>query len=462
VPILNDSARIRFDQVSSSFCTSEAICYRFTNNWITVQDSNLGRARFSPDAFSPLSTASGPHLSTKVLAFVVPVVILIIYYYSSQNNGAVFDYTLRIARGLINGHLGDADKPSSRLTEMIPSDGRNYSAFPLGSVLTLIPVALLEELRVVRGFPGAALAGFTAGVTAGFLWLLSNMYQARIERRLLLTCFPLLGTWMWANLAFAGAWQIALGVAVAAQAGALYFTIGRFSPLIAGGCFALAFGNRTEIIVLAPLFYWLISRQVESATTDRRSTLSAFVGAAIRFSVVPLILGTATLAYNFARFGSVFDFGYARIPGVLQEPWYAHGIFSVHAIAGNAREMLLTTWKRIPEFPYLVPTGFGGSIFLNSPYLFFVFRTGSHDRALKRIAWVAVLVLTLVLWCHGNAGGWQFSYRYAMVLLPWIFLILLESSPERVSRVETALFSATVALNAYATYLFLWTSYMQP
>jgi hypothetical protein len=47
--------------------------------------------------------------------------------------------------------------------------------------------------------------------------------------------------------------------------------------------------------------------------------------------------------------------------------------------------MLLTPWKRLPEYPYLVPTGFGGSIFLTSPYLLFVFRPGARDRALKNL-----------------------------------------------------------------------------
>lgn len=401
-------------------------------------------------------------VSRPVLNVVLPSAIFLIYFYSSPSSGSPFDYSLRVARALLHGHFGESTVPPAALSEMIPINGRYYSAFPLGSVLTLLPIAVLQELGVINRFPGPALAAFAAGTTAGFLWLISARYDLGLQRRLLLTCFPLLGTWMWANLAFGGAWQIALGVAVAAQAGALYFLIGRFSPLIAGGCFALAFGNRTEIITLAPVFYWLIWREVQEARINDRTTSPSLVSAIVRFSAIPLIMGLATLAYNTARFDSVFDFGYARIPGVLQEPWYDHGIFSIHAIPRNAREMLLRTWRRVPEFPYLVPTGFGGSIFLTSPYLFFVFRPGARDRALKQVAWSAVAVLTFVLWCHGNPGGWQFSYRYAMELLPWLFLVLLESAPGYVSGMEAALFTMSVALNGYATYLFLWTGYVRP
>jgi hypothetical protein len=116
----------------------------------------------------------------------------------------------------------------------------------------------------------------------------------------------------------------------------------------------------------------------------------------------------------------------------------------------------------VEKFPYLVPTGFGGSIFLSSPYLIYLFRRGARDAGLKSLSWCAIGLLTLVLWCHGNPGGWQFSYRYAIELFPWIFLILLENGQKRVSPMEVILLGASIAINAYGTYLFLWTDYMRP
>ncbi len=35
--------------------------------------------------------------------------------------------------------------------------------------------------------------------------------------------------------------------------------------------------------------------------------------------------------------------------------------------------------------------------------------------------------------CHGNPGGWQFSYRYATILLPWMFLLLAGNGPAKLS-----------------------------
>jgi hypothetical protein len=423
-----------------------------------------------------------PKASTSLPLLLVAGIFLI-YYVSNPLTGEFYDYTLRIASALLQGRLGETEAPPTWLSEMIPHKGQYYSAFPLGSVLTMLPLAVLKKLGLVQAFPGVTLAALSASISAYFLYLLSAKYQDEWPRRLVLILFPLLGTWMWANLAFAGAWHVALGIAVAAQLGALYFTLIRFNPLAAGFCFALAFGNRTEILLLAPLFYYLLYRHCQPPETQPRRSEEhegkphessrssffalflrgeSFVSAAIGFSLFPFLLGVATLAYNYARFGSPLDFGYARIPGVLQEPWYAHGIFSLHAIPLNFEEMLLKPWKRIHTYPYLVPTGFGGSILLSSPYLLFLFRRGAKDAALKWLAWAAITVLTFVLWCHGNPGGWQFSYRYAMVLLPWMFVVLLESSPKKVSWLEAALFVVSVAISGWGTYLFLRTEYMRP
>jgi hypothetical protein len=71
-------------------------------------------------------------------------------------------------------------------------------------------------------------------------------------------------------------------------------------------------------------------------------------------------------------------------------------------------------------------------------------------------------VLTLVLRLHGNPGSWQFSYRYSMILIPWIFVLLTGNGPANISVPETSLFTISVAINAIATWQFLWTDQIQP
>jgi hypothetical protein len=108
-----------------------------------------------------------------------------------------------------------------------------------------------------------------------------------------------------------------------------------------------------------------------------------------------------------------------------------------------------------PNYPYMRFYPFGCSIFVASPLLFLLFREGGKHRL---ACWLAILGLTLVLWFHGNPGGWQYSYRYAMILLPWMFLLLVENGPRRLTATETGIFLVSVYINAIAVYEFLWSS----
>ena len=375
-----------------------------------------------------------------------------------------FDYTGRIASALLHGHLGLETRPGSWLNEMVPWEGRYYSVFPLGAVLSVVPVALLQEAGWIHSFPAHFLTALIAGLCVFFFFRLSSIETKSISRSILLALFPIFGTWTWCNLGFGGAWQIALGFALLGEVGALYFTLVQPRPFVAGAFFALAFGNRTELVLVLPiyLYLWFANAGGADAIAWNNVTrrLREKAPALISFLILPVTLALLTAAYNFARFHSVFDFGYARIPNVLKEPWYQHGLFSLHAIPGNMHHMLFKGFgDTLPKFPYIQPYAFGCSIFIVSPFLFLLFREGGKY---KIAAWIAIGLLTAVLWSHGNPGGWQFSYRYATILLPWMFLLLAGNGPASVSVIEISLFSISVAINAVATYQFLWTHQIHP
>jgi hypothetical protein len=381
------------------------------------------------------------------------------FYFSVNATQHPFDYTLRIASAFLHGHLGLRSPPPSWLNEMVPVDGNYYSVFPLGAILSLIPVAVLHESGLVQDFPGRILASLIAGLCVYYFFKLSGLEGKSVARRALLALFPVFGTWAWCNLGFGGAWQIALGIALLGEVGALFFTLVQVRPLIAGCFFALAFGNRTELILTLPIYLYYLTfphaGDADAPTSNHPLHLREKVPVLIRFSAVPVALAFFTALYNFARFHSIFEFGYNRIPKVLQEPWYQHGLFSIHAVPWNVYKMLFEGFTDIPAFPFIRPNPFGCSIFLSSPFLFLLFREGGKH---KVSAWIAICVLALALWCHGNPGGWQFSYRYAIVLLPWMFLLLVGNGPARFSAIELSLFAVSVAINAVAAYQFLWTN----
>jgi hypothetical protein len=395
------------------------------------------------------------------------------FYFSTKATLHDLDYTNQIASALLHGQLGLREKPPDWLNEMIPKGDRYYSAFPLGAVLSMLPVALLQSARVIDSFPGHVLAALIAGLCVYFFFQLVKAFGADhsslnnpapegLARRIMLALFPVFGTWTWCNLGFGGAWQIALGLAMIGQTAALYFTLARPSPFIAGAFFTLAFGNRTELLITLPFYLYFFWRQPNERATiwkNLKREVQENRRMLIHFLSLPATLALLTAAYNFARFHSIFDFGYIHIPEVAQEPWYKHGLFSIQAIPWNIYTMLFQGYESIDYFPYIRPNGFGCSIFLASPFLCLLFRQGGRY---KIATWLAIAVLTLVLWLHGNPGSWQFSYRYAMILLPWMFLLLTGNGPVKISVPEISLFAVSVVINAIATWQFLWTDQIQP
>lgn len=452
-----------------------------------------------------------PYSNRKIYLIGLTLAVGLIYYFSNPNPQHYYDYTFRVAENILGGAIAFKTQQPSWLNEFVPFEGKWYSVFPLGSVITMMPFAFFKSIGVIKEMPSAFIVAITASIICLFLLLISRFYEIGWGKRILLTLGILFGTWMWTNETFGGAWQLALGFAMIGELGAIYFTVYKRKPFIAGLFFALAFGNRTEVLLTAPIFMYLLLRQPQIQITDnklqisetksfnekiqklkkkkgknaeakserRESLIKKFkfeilnlksdissnsqpaLQNLVRFCTVPFVLGVLTLFYNYVRFHSFTDFGYARIPGVLDEPWYNHGIFSVWYIPRQAWEMLLKMWETRPNFPYFRPDGFSSSILFSSPFIFLLLRNGSRDKILKYLALFAIIILTIILWMHGNSGGWQFGYRYAMVLLPWVFVILLENSPKKITVTEMIFLTISFLLNAFAVYLFHWTEYMK-
>jgi len=421
------------------------------------------------------------------LRTLISAAVGLLYYFSNPKPQNFYDYTFRVAANMLHGHVAFNLAQPAWLNEFVPFEGYYYSVFPLGAVLSMMPFAVLKVLGIVSEMPGAFVAALLAGASCWFCLKIADRYEIDNSKRLLYSLAILFGTFTWANLTFDGAWQLALGFAMLGELGAIYFTVFDRRPLLAGIFFAIAFGNRTECLLTAPMLFYLLNRSEEDsnrrdAETQRKTSkreksrdeidAKANVLSSPRLRVsainlalfcsVPFVLGVLTLVYNFTRFHSFADFGYARIPGVLDEPWYKDGIFSVNYIPRQAYEMLLKPWHWKDYFPYLIPDGFSDSILLSSPFLLLILRVGAKDGALKLAAWLSVVVLTFTLWMHGNSGGWQFAYRYAMVLLPWTLVLLLESAKKHVTKIEWALIGFSFLANAYATILFNWTDYVKP
>src|SRR5438132_2385375 len=152
------------------------------------------------------------------IAASVSLFAALVFYFSTKATLQDLDYTAQIASALLRGHLGLREKPPEWLNEMIPHGDRYYSAFPLGAVLSMLPIALLQKAGLIHNFPGHVLAALIASLCVYFFFQLAKAFGAdyssprrtSLARRILMALFPIFGTWTWCNLGMGGAWQIAL------------------------------------------------------------------------------------------------------------------------------------------------------------------------------------------------------------------------------------------------------------
>ena len=383
------------------------------------------------------------------MAWWVAAICGVVYGCSHPAARTPYDQTFLIAGQFLQGQLG-VEGPRGWL-EFVPGEFVHYSVFPLGAVLTMLPAAAAKYFGWIQEVPVQACAALIGSGAGFFSYRLSANAGVHPAQRALLSIFLVFGTWLWANVENGGAWQLALGFALVGELGALYFSLIRPRAILAGIFFALAFGNRTELILLAPLFLFLLcgSANVWPISSEKWRRI-------LGFCIAPCILGFATLAYNQARFLSPFDFGYERIPFLLDDPFYAGGFFSWRGIEPNFRTMFLMPWASQADFPWIRPSGTGESIFMVSPFLLLCFRARARNRLHWALSWLSIAVLTMVLFLHGNAGGYQFGYRYGIILLPFFLWILIESSPRKPGWLDLTLLAASLVLNGYSVYAFYW------
>src|SRR5947207_7341664 len=247
------------------------------------------------------------------IASALALVTLLLFYFSIKATQEHFDYTSRIATALLEGHVGLQKPAPSWLNEMVPQNGQYYSVFPLGAVLSMLPVAVLQKIHLIKNFPGRALAALVSALSVWFLFRLSISGIKSLPKRILLSLVPVFGTWTWCNVGFGGAWQVALGLAFLGEIAVLYFVLVDPRPIIAGAFFALAIGNRTEVVLCLPIFVYLVLKQaapeakgISALAQHARQKSRMF----IYFLIVPVDLGLFTALYNYSRFHSCFDFGY--------------------------------------------------------------------------------------------------------------------------------------------------------
>ena len=328
-----------------------------------------------------------------------------------QNEGTPYAHQVNQANNLIHGHLDFVPEYTNNINtlERVMYDGEGFCFQPgdpeaalvtgarfspdckiymqhsLGPALIVIPGVLIWG----NGLNQILVSLVFGAMTASVVFLVARYFSTKLTNQLILTALMMFGTILWWVASNGGVWMFAHTTATFFIFCAIYFTVGRPNPLLAGAFLGAAFLCRPTTI-LAGLFFvvmfsplWLKPAEEGKALWQRISLEPAvhFASGLAPF----LFLG---MGLNYLRFDNPLETGYGYTEQIHQDYLqfvYPHGLFDISYVERHPPVFL----GQMPLFqdsgPYILPSHAGMAIWATTPPFFYAFFT-----TLKRFYWAVI------------------------------------------------------------------------
>jgi hypothetical protein len=357
-----------------------------------------------------------------------------------------------------------ADVVNPRIT----ADCRSYMQHSLGPALLLVPFALVWGLDVNQAIISAAIGA----LAAVFVFLIVRHFTEDRRTQIALTILASFGTTYWFSAADGGVWYFAHACAVLFLFAAIWATVVRRSPLLAGALIGAAFMCRPTTLLggVFPLIYfaddWLVTNS--GVPLRERIRLAPLVKLAV--GVAPFVALAAAL--NYARFNNLLETGYTYSEQFhqihLASSW-PYGIASINYIPLHIQAFFELMPNVADKPPFIWPSWWGLATWFTTPpilYALFV-----HLRRVPAIVYAGVLGLLAAcgfMIFKALANGlddptWGNDITATGIqLLPFFLLIgaaLVAAAVVR-DRLVLACWGAIVAI-AFADFTFAATGYAQ-
>lgn len=334
-------------------------------------------------------------------------------YHITSAGSTQFDYFTRLADSFLKGIYWLTEQPSW-LTELIPVTQTKYYVVypPMPAILSVIP-RFFFGINFEQQYL-AHLLGYGFSVVMALLaYKLTKSFKKSIWIGLLTS----VGTIVWFLSSVGSSWYLGQISAVFFMSLAIYFGINSKNNFLVGLFIGAAFLSRIETILCSAFFLYLY--------WDNKKWFINYFKFGI--GVIPFLL--FNFIYNYLRFGTIFDQAYFLLPAILNEtnmPWFIHGVASPIYILDNIKVMFWSFPKTIKEFPYIIPSWAGLSIWITTPAFIYSLFADMKDKSV-RYSWISILLIMLLVFTHGGTGWAQFGYRFAVDFYPFLIFIIIKT-----------------------------------
>ncbi|MGD0449480.1 MAG: hypothetical protein ABSA79_00310 [Candidatus Bathyarchaeia archaeon] len=370
-----------------------------------------------------------PFYLTKTVLILVTlfIVAFIIYWVTGPGYATNYNYYVRLADAFLHGRLYLLTNPSW-LNELIP----NPSGVGYYVVYPPLPAFLMTPLVAIFGVNlNQTLFGLFFGAASVPLAYLvaKDVTKKPIETQLkqegAYVWFAVLfgfSTLFWYLTSIGSVWLIAQVISAFFLFLALHESFNKNRSLLVGLLVGASFWCRLPTILGIFFFAGLaISRQQNPTWKVKfKAALPSLAKLAIGAGIFVIF----DMIYNFVRFGSIFDVGYWMIPGILNEPWFNHGLFSLSYITDNLRPFLTGFPTLTSKAPFIQFPMTGIAIWVTTPAFIFALKSKIKD-PVTWWSWLAIISIAFVIFTKG-LSGWGFGYRYAMDFYPFLFVLTVK------------------------------------
>jgi hypothetical protein len=374
----------------------------------------------------------------KVLtAFILFATVFLIYYLTGPKQKTHWDYFIRLAYAFLHKRLYLTEGPAW-LNELVPvAVNKYYVVFPPMPAILIMPFVAIFG----KNFSQTLFSQIIGSLNSVLAFLVFLRLKFKFKHALTLSLLLALGTNHWYLASVGSAWYLALIVAVFFSLLSLLELFGKKRYFLIGLLIGAAYWSRLPVFLSLAFPLLLI---IKREKTKLQPILLLFLGCSI-FIIL-------NFSYNFARFNTIFDIAYLKIPGIMLEKDFQYGLFSFKNIPKHLKLIFLKMPGFKNQLPFIYPSWYGMALWLTTPAWFLIFKANFKKRIAKSAA-VTAFLITLPLLMHSTVGFTQFGYRYAMDLTPFLLILTGMGLKNTKSKFGYVLVALSIIINLWGV---LW------
>jgi hypothetical protein len=355
------------------------------------------------------------------------------------------DAFVPLADAFLHGRLHIVE-PMPWIEHVDRAGGGWYVPYPPMPAVTVLPFVAVLGPDFDQGYAAAILGGLCVAL----LWAILGWLGVTPQSRRSLTAAFAIGSVLWWAAGIGTSWLFAGVNGVFWSFLAIWLALDRRWPVVAGLCLGFAAASRLPIGLTLPLYLALyagLEVKPRLAIPDRRRLWDAG-----RFLLGLAVPAAAVAFYNVARFGSPFDFGYERIPGVLEEPWYSDGILSLSYVPRHLHTIFLRGFDFVDAAPWFRPNWTGLALTFTTPIYFWLVNLRRRQTFVV-VGWIAIVLALIPIVTHGTVGETQFGYRFSLDVAPILWIMLGMLFVRRISLSARLAILVGIVVHIYGIYV---------